>query len=534
MAITFSDFDLSREEDISSGVVTDDAEKDPHEFRDDLSEAEDGVTTEGEMERVAKIVQVVESLESFREDLLKYEDADASMSREDAMTLGSRIAFTYANHGVPMDYPIHMSIESMAHFEVSRLKASVEQLDYHIDMLSTEAMGIMEKIKKNVADFFGNEMNKLRRMEKHIDNAIERVENSDTWATNEIPVAGGSLLTVGGQFNPQKVFSNLEQLIESELKGKVFNTYIQGLERINDIIGNTTFGDMEIGIKKILDSKLFMLGRPFVETKNGVTNSREQRAFEAFVSDDLQIEMMMPTGVGRLIPETKLMKASVYSGSDTSRNAGRRNGSVTRIKPLTREEVIALLREYKQVISSALSENEVTTIVKDFIKRVEKLTEDKPQYEAERQRIHEMLTSGSDEKTLGAIAHNAIGMPDYTIKLLRALKTGKVAIPLFTIANFYAMPVMARNIILGIQDNADSHVSRQSSYQHGKLANFLHGLGVGFLQNFIEYQWGKRTMRFQNLAMTFCYSLMRDAYGGIASVGNALIGLADIHIDSKH
>ena len=71
-------------------------------------------------------------------------------------------------------------------------------------------------------------------------------------------------------------------------------------------------------------------------------------------------------------------------------------------------------------------------------------------------------------------------------------------------------------------------------YQHGKFANFLHGLGVGFVQNFIEYQWGKRTMRFQNLAMTFCYSLMRDVYGGIASVGNGLNGLADIHIDSKH
>nr|DAV72586.1 MAG TPA: internal head protein [Caudoviricetes sp.] len=534
MAITFSDFDLSREEDISSGVVTDDAEKDPHEFRDDLSEAEDGVTTSDEIERVAKIVQVVESLESFREDLLKYEDTDASMSREDAMTLGSRIAFTYANHGVPMDYPIHMSTESMSHFGVNRLEASVEQLDYHIDMLSTEAMGIFEKIKKNVADFFGNEMNKLRRMEKHIDNAIERVENSDTWATNEIPVAGGSLLTVGGQFNPQKVFSNLEQLIESELKGKVFNTYIQGLERINDIIGNTTFGDMEIGIKKILDSKLFMLGRPFVETKNGVTNSREQRAFEAFVSDGLQIEMIMPTGVGRLIPETKLMKSGQLGSDVNSKNAGVRRGSFKRIKPLSKEEVIGLLKDYKQVISNALSENEVTTIVKDFIRRVERLTENKPQYEAERQRIREILEEGSAGKTLGAVAHNAIGMPDYTIKLLRALKTGKVAIPLFAIANFYAMPVMARNIILGLQDNADSHVARQSSYQHGKLANFLHGLGVGFLQNFIEYQWGKRTMRFQNLAMTFCYSLMRDAYGGIASVGNALIGLADVHIDSKH
>ena len=534
MAITFSDFDLSREEDISSGVVTDDAEKDPHEFRDDLSEAEDGVTTEGEMERVAKIVQVVESLESFREDMLKYEDADASMSREDAMTLGSRIAFTYANHGVPMDYPIHMSTESMSHFGVNRLEASVEQLDYHIDMLSTEAMGIFEKIKKNVADFFGNEMNKLRRMEKHIDNAIERVENSDTWAANEIPVAGGSLLSVGGQFNPQKVFSNLEQLIESELKGKVFDTYIQGLERINDIIGNTTFGDMEIGIKKILDSKLFMLGRPFVETKNGVTNSREQRAFEAFVSDGLQIEMMMPTGVGRLIPETKLMKSGQLGSDVNSKNAGVRRGSFKRIKPLSKEEVIGLLKDYKQVISNALSENEVTTIVKDFIKRVERLTENKPQYEAERQRIREMLEGGSSGKTLGAVAHNAIGVPDYAIKILRALKTGKIATPLFTIAGFYALPVMIRNVILGIQDNADSHVSRQSSYQHGKFANFLHGLGVGFVQNFIEYQWGKRTMRFKNLAMTFCYSLMRDAYGGIASVGNALIGLADIHIDSKH
>lgn len=517
MAITFSDFDLSREEDISSGVVTDDAEKDPHEFRDDLSEAEDAVTTEGEMDRVAKIVQVVESLESFREDLLKYEDTDASMSREDAMTLGSRIAFTYANHGVPMDYPIHVSTESMAHFEVNRLEASVEQLDYHIDMLSTEAMGIFEKIKKNVADFFGNEMNKLRRMEKHIDNAIERVQNSDTWATNEIPVAGGSLLSVGGQFNPQKVFSNLEQLIESELKGGIFNTYLNGLRKINEIVGNSDFNHLEDTKKKILSSKLFALGRPFVEVR---TEGEEQRKFEALVSDGFKLEMTMPTGVGRLIPEAKLSQATRwYANGAEDADPGTRKGQFKHIKPLSKEEVIRILKDYKEVISNAIDNNRLTSIVNDFIKTVEELTADRTQYEKERKRIEEERKENNRKVFKG---------------WLYSLPIKALCPPLAVAANLVGMADMVSNIVEGLKNDANSHVFRQSANNLKGNNAYVAGAYRGLEGWVIHSIWSRTTMRFQNLAMTFCYSLMRDAYGGIASVGNALIGLADIHIDSKH
>lgn len=515
MAITFSDFDLSREEDISSGVVTDDAEKDPREFRDDLSEAEDGEATSDELDRVAKIVQVVESLESFREDLLKYEDMDASMSREDAMTLGSRIAFTYANHGVSMDYPIHMSTESMSHFEVNRLEASVEQLDYHIDMLSTEAMGIFEKIKKKITEAFGNEMNKLRRMEKHIDNVIERVQKSDLWANGEISVAGGSLLTIGGQLDTKKVFSNLEQLIEAELKGGIFNTYLNSLRKINEIVGNADIGHIKGAREKILSSKLFALGRPFVEVRGTDETSRK---YEAMVSDGFKLEMTMPTGVGRLIPEARLSHTvGWYATSHEDKHPGKRRGQFKRIKAQTKDEVIRMLEDYKSIISNTIDNNQLTPIINQFIKTVDELTEHKSQYDAERNRIEKERSENNDQNFKAWLFSIPIRIICPPLAVAAGLAGG---------IDFYA------NLKMGIQNDAHSHVFRQAANKiEGSNKNII-GAIRGLDGWIIHSIWSKYTMRFKNQAMTFCYSLMRDAYGGIYSMGDALIALADMHMDS--
>lgn len=523
MAFTFSDFGLSREEDISSGVVTDDAEKDPHEFRDDLSEAEDGVTTSDEMERVANIVQVVESLESFKENLYKYEGPDTVMSREDAMVLGSRIAFTYANHGVPMSYPVHMSTESMAHFDTSLLEASVEQLDYHIDMLSTEAMGIIERFVKNFKEIYGNEMDKLNNIAKNIRNVIKRVEKSDRWATGTITVENGSLITIGGKVQTKKVIDNISQVVEAELKGGIFNTYINGLESINSIVSGSKVGDMESVKKKIISSRLFSLGRPFVEAKS---NDEEKRTFEAFVSDGFQLRIDMPTGVGRLIPHAELSYRTFrYQTNPTDKNgltkdmfrAGRRKGKDITTQAASKEEVLAALNAYLRVVEDAMNEKSVTGIVQRFIERVGNLTQDKPQYDQEKERIDKERKARSNED---------FKLWLYTLPL-------KLIFP----------PLFVAGVVIGKNENdlafgfslrkdGDSHVWKQSAYKAEGFAKVKRAFGLGLLGLIGSRIWSRWSLQFKNQALTFCYSLMRDAYGGIYSVGDALIEYADTHIDN--
>ena len=520
MAFTFSDFDLSREEDISSGVVTDDAEKDPHEFRDDLSEAEDGITTSDEMERVASIVQVVESLESFKENLYKYEGPDAVMSREDAMVLGSRIAFTYANHGVPMSYPVHMSTESMAHFNTSLLEASVEQLDYHIDMLSTEAMGIIERFIKNFKEIYSNEMDKLSNIAKNIRNVIKRVEKSDRWATGTITVENGSLITISGKVQPKKVIDNISQVVEAELKGGIFNTYINGLESINSIVSTAKVGDVENVKKKILSSRLFSLGRPFVEAK---THDEEKRTFEAFVSDGFQLRIDMPTGVGRLIPHAELSyrtfryQPNKGKDGDDKFRAGRRKGKDITTQAVSKEEVLAALNAYLRVVEDAMNESSVTGIVQRFIDRVGNLTKDKPQYDQEKERIDKERKARSNED---------FKLWLYTLPL-------KLIFPPLFVAGF----VIGNNehnfsTDMSIRKDADSHVWKQSAYKAEGFAKVRRAFGLGLLGLIGSRIWSRWSLQFKNQALTFCYSLMRDAYGGIYSVGDALIGYADSHIDN--
>ena len=83
-----------------------------------------------------------------------------------------------------------------------------------------------------------------------------------------------------------------------------------------------------------------------------------------------------------------------------------------------------------------------------------------------------------------------------------------------------------------LRKDGDSHVWKQSAYKAEGFAKVKRAFGLGLMGLIGSRIWSKWSLQFKNQALTFCYSLMRDAYGGIYSVGDALIEYADSHIDN--
>lgn len=490
---------LSREEfDITPEETTQ-----PEEIHPSVPEKLITEENEDQVKLLSSIMGTIDSLESLKANLVLARESGYKLGPTEVTALSQRVSLAYQRFGVEEKIPLHVSTESL--LVRDQLGVSIEQINYRIEMLSTEADNIFRRMWEKLKDVFGNELNRVENLKGLLDRSITRLSKAKDTGKRTIGVKGGDALEINGKQNIGGIIATLNQLNTTYLQdGKVIRFYREQLDKFGKFVSNTVVDNKEEAKSKILSGNFFTLGKPFLKTGQ----EDGYRKYECIISDLNSIRITMPTGEGKLYPHVRSKKSD---------NSGLRNkikkGGVTKITA-SKDEVLAHLKQLRaslDALPGAAAMEKITSLFRQQIKEIENTNIPLQAAQKELKKWNNV----DDSRIKGTLF---IGLP------MLILSGGIIGIvwTSATIGAVIAIPAVAAEETIAQKELNEANFG-ENSVGRAFLQGALFGPGFGLAAHFVK----KAAYGLESKMTVYFVDFYRSYYTALASTGRALVNLAN-------
>lgn len=490
---------LSREE----FDITPEETQQPEEIHPSVPEKLITEENEDQVKLLSSIMGTIDSLESLKANLVLARESGYRLSPTEVTALSQRVSLAYQRSGVPEQMPLHVSTESV--LVKNPLSVTIEQINYRIEMLSTEADNIFRRMWEKLKDVFGNELNRVENLKGLLDRSIARLSKAKDTGKRTIGVKGGDALEINGKQNIGGIITTLNQLNATYLQdGKVIRFYREQLDKFGKFVSSTVVDNKEEAKSKILSGNFFTLGKPFLKTGQ----EEGYRKYECIISDLNSIKITMPTGEGKLYPHVRSKKSD---------NSGLRNkikkGGVTKITA-SKDEVLAHLKQLRaslDALPDAPAMEKITSLFRQQIKEIENTN-------IPLQAAQKELKKWDDIDKTRIKSSLMVGLP-----LLVA--TGGIAGVMWvasTISAVVTIPAAAQEDTI-VQKELNENNFGEGATTLAFLQGALFGPGFGMAAHLAK----KAIYGIESKMTVYFVDFYRSYYTALASTGRALVNLAN-------